>query len=284
MAGAGKRRSDAPSVADLHRVEPGAPFLVTSFDPAATPGVDERRARREIPETVAELAELQERLWVEGERSLLVVLQGMDTSGKGGTVKHVFQGLNPAGIDVTSFKQPTEEERRHHYLWRIRRRLPGPGSIMIFDRSHYEDVLVVRVEGLVPDAVWSRRYPELRRFEARTVEGGTTIIKCFLAISFEEQRERLLARLEDPRKRWKFHEGDLDARAKWPEYLAAYEDAIRACSTEVAPWYAIPADHKWYRNWAVARIVLETLRAMDPRIPVPELDVESLKRRLAPPN
>ncbi len=278
-------RSDGRSIRALHRVDPGTPFLLSEFDPASTPGMDdESRARGETPETGDALAELQERLWVEGERSLLVVLQGMDTSGKGGTVEHVFQGLNPAGVDVTSFKQPTPEERRHHYLWRVRRRLPEPGSIMIFDRSHYEDVLVVRVERLVPDEVWFKRYPEIRRFEAEVAAHGTTILKFFLAISYDEQRERLLARLEDPLKRWKFREGDLETRARWPEYVAAYEDAIRACSTEAAPWFVIPADHKWYRNWAVARIVLETLRDMDPRIPVPDLDVDDLERRLAPPN
>lgn len=269
----------------LHRVEPGAPLILSELDPRETPGIEDgERARAEVPDTVAELAELQERLWVEGTRSLLVVLQGMDTSGKGGTVEHVFQGLNPAGIDVTTFKQPTDEELRHHFLWRIRRRLPEPGRIMVFDRSHYEDVLVVRVEELVPDGVWSRRYREIRRFEERIAERGTTVLKFFLAISYEEQRERLLDRLDEPLKRWKFREADLDARAKWPEYLAAYEDAIRACTTEIAPWYAIPADHKWYRNWAVSRIVLETLREMDPRIPIPDLDVEDLKRRLAPPS
>jgi PPK2 family polyphosphate:nucleotide phosphotransferase len=285
MAGARGARDGGRNVRDLHRVEPGLPYLLTELDAGATPGIDdEDRAREDVPDTVAELAELQERLWVEGTRSLLVVLQGMDTSGKGGTVEHVFQGLNPAGVDVTSFKQPTEEERRHHYLWRIRRRLPEPGRIMIFDRSHYEDVLVVRVEGLVPDGVWSRRYREIRRFEERVAARGTTILKFFLAISYDEQRERLLARLDDPLKRWKFREGDLDARARWHEYVAAYEDALRACSTATAPWYAIPADHKWYRNWAVSRIVLETLREMDPRIPIPDLDVDRLKRRLAPPN
>ena len=260
-------------------------MLLSAFDAGATPGIDdEDRAREEVPDTVEELAGLQERLWVEGERSLLVVLQGMDTSGKGGTVEHVFHGVNPAGIDVTSFKQPTDEERRHHYLWRIRRRLPEPGRIMIFDRSHYEDVLVVRVEGLVSDAVWFKRYREIRRFEDQVAARGTTILKFFLAISYDEQRERLLDRLDDPLKRWKFREGDLDTRAKWLAYVAAYEDALRACSTEAAPWYAIPADRKWYRNWAVSRIVLETLSEMDPRIPIPELDVEALKRRLAPPN
>jgi PPK2 family polyphosphate:nucleotide phosphotransferase len=283
MAGARKGR-DRGTVRDLHRVEPGLPFLLTELDARATPGIDdEDRAREDVPDTIAQLAELQERLWVEGTRSLLVVLQGMDTSGKGGTVEHVFQGLNPAGVDVTSFKQPTEEERRHHYLWRIRRRLPEPGRIMIFDRSHYEDVLVVRVEGLVPDAVWFPRYREIRRFEDQVAARGTTILKFFLAISYDEQRERLLDRLEDPLKRWKFREGDLETRAKWPEYVAAYEDAIRACTTEAAPWYAIPSDHKWYRNWAVSRIVLETLRELNPRIPVPELDVDRLRRRLAPP-
>jgi PPK2 family polyphosphate:nucleotide phosphotransferase len=272
-------------VSDLHRVEPGAPILLSEVDAGKTPGIDdEDRAREAIPDTVAQLADLQERLWVEAERSLLVVLQGMDTSGKGGTVEHVFQGLNPAGVDVTSFKQPTAQELRHHFLWRIRRRLPGPGQIMIFDRSHYEDVLVVRVKGLVPDAILPTRYREIVRFEERVAALGVTILKFFLCISYDEQRERLLARLDEPLKRWKFREGDLETRARWPEFVAAYEDAIRFSSTASAPWYVIPADHKWYRNWAVSRIVLETLREMDPQVPIPALDVEDLRRRLAPPN
>jgi PPK2 family polyphosphate:nucleotide phosphotransferase len=284
----GRGREDgagARSICDLHRVEPGSPLVLSELDPSDTPGIgDEERARAEVPETVAETAELQERLWVEGERSLLVVLQGMDTSGKGGTVEHVFQGLNPAGVDVTSFKQPTAEELRHHFLWRIRRRLPQPGQIVIFDRSHYEDVLIVRVDRLLPDAELPRRYREIVRFEERVAARGTTILKFFLCISYDEQRERLLARLDEPLKRWKFREGDLETRARWPEFVAAYEDAIRFSSTDTAPWYVIPADRKWYRNWAVSRIVLETLRDMNPKIPIPDLDVEDLKRRLAPPN
>jgi PPK2 family polyphosphate:nucleotide phosphotransferase len=273
-----------PTIADLLRPDVDGPIL-PGIDPRATPGVRDRAEAEAAMAGIADrLDELQERLWVEGSRSLLVVLQGMDTGGKGGTVRHVFSAMNPAGVEVASFKKPTEEELSHDFLWRIERRLPVPGEIVVFDRSHYEDVLVARVRSLVPETTWRTRYDEIVAFERRVVATGTTIVKCMLHISYEEQRERLLARLDDPSKHWKFNEADIEERARWLEYQAAYEDAIRECSTDVAPWYVIPADRKWYRNWAVSMLLVETLERLDPRLPQPDLDVEALKARLAPPN
>jgi PPK2 family polyphosphate:nucleotide phosphotransferase len=192
--------------------------------------------------------------------------------------------MNPAGVEVTSFKKPTEEELANHFLWRIERRLPVPGEVVVFDRSHYEDVLIVRVRQLVPEEQWRPRFEEIRAFEERVAASGTTIVKCMLHISYEEQRERLLARLDDPAKHWKFNEGDIEERTRWQDYQAAYEEAIRECSTDVAPWYVVPADRKWYRNWAISSLLVETLEQMDPRLPQPELDVAALKERLQPPN
>jgi PPK2 family polyphosphate:nucleotide phosphotransferase len=223
-------------------------------------------------------------LWAEQRRSLLLVLQGMDTSGKDGTIKHVFRGLNPSSIEVAVFKRPTDEERRQHFLWRIERRLPQPGQIGIFNRSHYEDVITVPVLHLEPEETWQTRFDEINEFERKVVDRGTTIVKVFLHISYDEQRERLLARLENPDKQWKFDEQDVEQRAKWTEYQAAYETAISRCHTDDAPWFVVPADRKWYRNWAVAGLLFETLDAMDPQYPHPHLDIDALKARLAPPN
>jgi PPK2 family polyphosphate:nucleotide phosphotransferase len=273
-----------PTISELLRPDVDGPIL-PGIDPRATPGVPDRKAAEgEMAELADRLDELQERLWVEGSRSLLVVLQGMDTSGKGGTVRHVFSAMNPAGVEISSFKKPTEDELAHHFLWRIERKLPVPGEIVVFDRSHYEDVLVARVRSLVPEDVWRSRYREIVAFEERVAAAGTTIVKCMLHISYEEQRERLLARLDDPSKHWKFNEADLEERSRWAEYQAAYEEAIRECSTEQMPWYVIPADRKWYRNWAVSRLLVETLERIDPRLPQPDLDVDALKARLQPPN
>jgi PPK2 family polyphosphate:nucleotide phosphotransferase len=272
-------------VRDLLRAGGDGNAILPGIDPRATPGVDDREtAEAAVPELADRLDHLQERLWVEGKRSLLVVLQGMDTSGKGGTVRHVFSSMNPAGVDVASFKKPTDEELRHDFLWRIERRLPDAGQVMVFDRSHYEDVLIVRVRSLVPEAVWRPRYREIVEFEERVAAAGTTIVKCMLHISYDEQRERLLARLDDPEQHWKFHEGDLEERRRWQDYQAAYEEAIRECSTEEAPWFVVPSDRKWYRNWAVSSLLVETLGDMDPQLPRPDLDVDALKRQLQPPN
>ena len=270
------------SIRSLLVAHPEQPSVLP--DPRSTPGVRARKeAERAIGRRVERFAELQERLWAERQRSVLLVLQGMDTSGKNGAIKHVFRGLNPVGIDVASFERPTDEELAHHFLWRIERRLPQPGQLEIFNRSHYEDVLVVRVMGLVPEEEWRGRYAEILNFERRIAESGTTIVKVCLHISFEEQRHRLLARLDDPDKHWKFDEADLEQRARWDDFMSAYEAAIRECHTAAAPWYVVPADRKWYRNWAVAGILLETLKDMDPRFPRPDLDVAALRARLAPP-
>jgi PPK2 family polyphosphate:nucleotide phosphotransferase len=256
----------------------------TSVDPDASPGADRKRAEDELADLRDRLEDLQERLWAEGTRSLLLVLQGMDTSGKGGTVGHVLSSMNPAGVDVAAFKNPTDEELAHDFLWRIEQRLPDPGEIVVFDRSHYEDVLVVRVHGLVDEPTWQARYDRINEFERRVAEAGTTIVKCFLHISYDEQRERLLARLDDPTKHWKFRERDIDERELWPDYMATYDDAIARCSTDEAPWFVIPADHKWYRDWAVGTVLVDTLERMDPRYPPTDLDVPALKARLAPPH
>ena len=273
------------SVRELLRARPAEGTVqLAGYDPRATPGVKSRkRAEAEFADDAERLATLQEQLYAGGTRSLLLVLQGLDTSGKDGVVKHVIGEVNPSGVRITSFKVPTEREARHHFLWRIRNALPAPGQIGIFNRSHYEDVGVVRVHGLAPAATIERRYGEINRFERRLAEGGTEIVKCWLHLSYDEQRERLLARLADPTKRWKFKESDIDERARWADYLAAYETAIARCSTDEAPWYVVPADRKWYRNWAVTRLLLEHLGGMGLTYPDPHLDVERLAARLAPP-
>jgi PPK2 family polyphosphate:nucleotide phosphotransferase len=234
------------------------------------------------------LATLQEALFAEATagspRRVLVVLQGMDTSGKGGVIKHVVGLVNPQGVTIASFKKPTAEEREHHFLWRVRRQVPRPGFLGIFDRSHYEDVLVARVRGLAPEDVIEGRYDEVNRFEEDLADEGVTVVKCFLHISYDEQRARLLARLDDPTKHWKFNPGDLEERKLWPAYQEAYQLALARCSTDTAPWYVVPSDRKWYRNWAVGRLLLETLTAMAPTYPPTDLDVPALEACLAPPN
>ena len=205
----------------------------------------------------------------------------MDTSGKGGAIRHAIGLVDPQGVRIKAFKAPTDEERKHDFLWRIEREVPGPGMIGIFDRSQYEDVLVVRVNGLVPEKVWQSRYDEINAFEQRLVDDGTVIIKCFLHISSAEQKERLLARLEDPSKHWKYNPGDVDVRGQWDDYQAAYADALGRCSTQHAPWYVIPSDRKWYRSWAVAQLLAEHLRTLDLEWPVADFDVEVEKARVA---
>jgi len=205
----------------------------------------------------------------------------MDTSGKGGVIRHAIGMVDPQGVKIKAFKQPTEQERSHPFLWRITRELPQPGMIGIFDRSHYEDVLVVRVNELVAKSVWSARFRSINNWEAKLAAKGTVIIKCFLHVSAEEQKARLLARLDDPTKFWKYNPGDVDERAKWPAYAEAYQAALEKCNTEVAPWYVVPADRKWYRNWAVAQILLEHLRALNLTWPPPDFDVAAEKLRVA---
>jgi len=268
------------AVRDLLRA--GGDFRMPDVDPDSTPGLKggKKKAQRDIERHQEELFELHQRLYAEHARSLLVVLQGMDTSGKDGTVTHVMRNFNPQGVVITAFKAPTADERRHGFLWRIRKRLPQPGAIGIFNRSHYEDVLIARVHELAPRAVIERRYRQINDFESELVRGRTTVVKLCLHISYEEQRKRLIDRLEDPDKRWKFNEHDIDERGRWAGYMAAYGRAISRCSTPSAPWYVVPADDKLYRNWAVTMILVETLRAMDPRYPRPKLDIPRLLKRL----
>ena len=267
-------------------VTPGAPVDLDALDPRATPRAPGGKARTKaaMEEVGAPLADLQESLYAERGRRVLIVLQGMDTSGKGGVIEHVFGLVNPQGVHIHSFKKPSPEEQRHHFLWRVRRALPAPGMLGIFDRSHYEDVLVARVHGLAEPAVVEKRYAEINTFEARLAADGVTLLKCFLNVSYDEQRARLLARLDDPTKHWKFNPGDLAERARWADYQEAYRIALERTSTDAAPWYAVPADRKWYRNWAIGRLLLETLRELDPKYPTPDLDVPALKKALQPPN
>ena len=273
------------SIADRLRAPPGTVDL-NAIDTRATPGLQGREGRRREAAGQARerIATLQEQLYAEGrsggKRSVLIVLQGMDTSGKGGTVKHVVGQADPAGIEVVAFRAPTPEERRRGFLWRIRRRLPEPGMIAAFDRSHYEDVVAARVRGIVDRRTWSRRYGVINRFEEQLAAHGTLIVKCFLHISPEEQRERLLARLEDPTKHWKYRPGDLHDRALWGDYMRAYGDAIERCSTDAAPWYVVPADRKWYRNWAISSLLVERLEQLGLGWPAPAYDVEEQKALL----
>jgi PPK2 family polyphosphate:nucleotide phosphotransferase len=275
----------AASVRDALRVQPGAVNLagyetLGSLDS----GGKKSKKSKSMAIGAGQLAGLQERLFAEHTRSLLLVLQGIDTAGKGGVVSHVVGLLGPEGVICTAFKQPSAEEQAHHFLWRIRKRLPGPGMVSVFDRSHYEDVLVPRVHELIPEAEWRRRYQEINEFEAGLAETGTTVVKCFLHISYTTQRERLLARLSDPDKRWKFQVGDINERAFWSDYEAAFAGMLQECSTEAAPWYVVPSDDKPFRNWAVGQILAETLTELDPQYPRPDLDLDHLRARLAPPH
>jgi PPK2 family polyphosphate:nucleotide phosphotransferase len=277
------------SVREALAVRPGTVNLA-GYDTAATPLAPQKKGQltKQLKADASMLASLQERLYAEavagvGHRSVLLVLQGIDTSGKGGVVEHVVGQFGPAGVRVTAFKKPTPEELAHHFLWRIRKALPKPGLVGVFDRSHYEDVIVTRVHELVPEAEWRQRYQEINAFEAELVAGGTTIVKCFLHISYATQRERLLARLDDPTKHWKFNEGDIDERAYWADYQAAFAGMLQNCCTEAAPWYVVPSDNKAYRNWAISQILREVLTELDPQYPDPHLDLERLQGRLQPP-
>jgi PPK2 family polyphosphate:nucleotide phosphotransferase len=262
----------------LRPVSPRGPIRIGDRDARRPKGVPRGDELKEKTKALLDrLTDLQERLYAESKRSLLVVLQGRDTCGKDGTIRRVFDAVNPQGCVVTSFKKPSEVELSHDYLWRIHHAIPANGTIGIFNRSHYEDVLVVRVRGLVPRAVWAKRYQQINDFERVLAENGVTILKFFLHISRDEQKERLLARLEDLSKQWKFKEGDLGERELWDSYTAAYRDALRKCSTPWAPWYVVPADKKKVRDYLVAEAVVNTLTRMKPRYPKLEGDVEKLK-------
>ncbi|MGH3332135.1 MAG: PPK2 family polyphosphate kinase [Nocardioidaceae bacterium] len=279
------KRKRAGSVVKALTVPPGKVDLA-SHDPRATPEFDGGKAagKAALAAMDDELSDLQERLFAEGRtggsRSLLLVLQGMDTAGKGGVMRHTVDLFDPQGVRIKAFGPPTDEERRHDFLWRIRRELPAPGQIGVFDRSHYEDVLVARVRGLSPGSEIEERYDAINRFEEELVGSGTTVVKCMLHISPEEQRERLLARLDDPTKLWKFDPADIDDRALWSSYQEAYEVALGRCNTSAAPWLLVPSDRKWYRNWAVGAVLLETMRTLELGWPKPTFDVEEQRRRL----
>lgn len=227
-----------------------------------------------------ELEGLQELMYAEGKNRLLVILQAMDTGGKDGVIRHVFEGVNPQGVKVASFKTPTAIELSHDYLWRIHQHTPGKGEVVIFNRSHYEDVLVVRVHELVSETVWSKRFDHLNEFEHILADEGTTILKFFLHIDLKEQAERFLARVEDPTKNWKFNPGDLDERARWEDYQKAYEDVLNRTSTPWAPWFVIPSNKKWYRDWLISKIIIKTLKDLKMEYPVPVEGLETYHKRL----
>lgn len=275
------------SLRELLRV-PSGPVTVADFDPGAMPGFP-GKGKADAPAQAAlieeRLSDLQERLYANGRESsdaprVLVVLQGMDTSGKGGVIRHAIGMVDPQGISLKAFKAPTAAERRHDFLWRIRREAPQAGMIGIFDRSQYEDVLIGRVDELVPVEEWKQRYQQINDFEAELVEQGTRVVKCFLNISRDEQKARLMERLDNPEKYWKYNPGDVDSRSKWGAYMEAYGDALQQCNPDSAPWYVIPSDRKWYRNWAVAQILLEVLEEMDLTWPEADFDVAEEKRRV----
>jgi PPK2 family polyphosphate:nucleotide phosphotransferase len=271
------------SITDVLRL-PAGPVDLTTIDPGGHPADDgdKEQGEADLDALGPELADLQERLYAtrDAGRSVLLVLQGMDTSGKGGVLEHTVGLVSPAGVKVTSFKAPTDEEKAHDFLWRIEKALPPAGLIGVFDRSHYEDVLIVKVHEWADAAEIERRYEAINAFEKRLADNGTTIVKCMLHISPETQKERLLARLEDPTKHWKYNPGDLDERALWPAYRDAYEIALERTNTDVAPWHVIPSDRKWYRNLAIGHLLLGALRGLDLQWPVADFDVAAEIQRL----
>ena len=262
------------------------PVDLSSIETDAAPGFDGSKTdgKAALAAMGPELADLQERLWAErtagSERRVLLVLQGMDTSGKGGVLRHTIGLVDPQGVRITSFKAPSEEERAHDFLWRIEKGLPEAGFIGVFDRSHYEDVLIARVRGFADPTEIERRYGAINDFEARLVDEGFSIIKCMLHVGPDEQKERLAERLANPEKHWKYNPGDLDERALWPAYREAYEVALERTHTDVAPWHVVPADKKWFRNLAVGQLLLDTLRGLDPQWPAADFDGEAETKRL----
>jgi PPK2 family polyphosphate:nucleotide phosphotransferase len=251
------------------KVKPGTRVRLRTLDPDATLGHDKASAVAATQAQMERLRDLQDRLWAEARHSVLVVLQGIDAAGKDGTIAKVMEAFNPQGCPVSSFKVPTPEELAHDFLWRVHKRAPGKGEIGIFNRSHYEDVLVVRVHGLAPRQVWSKRYEQINAFERTLAESGTTIVKFFLSIDRDEQRKRIQSRYDDPKKRWKFKLGDLEERKLWDDYQAAFDDALSKTSTPWAPWYVIPANRNWLRNLSVATILADTIADLRPAYPKP---------------
>jgi PPK2 family polyphosphate:nucleotide phosphotransferase len=274
-----------PRVSDLLRLPPG-PVDLTAHDTRATPGFvgDKVAGKQELAGLAPAISDLQERLFAHGrtggKRRLLLVLQGMDTSGKGGTMRHAVGLMDPQGVRIKAFGPPTAEERRRGFLWRIRHALPAPGEVGVFDRSHYEDVLIARVRELATPATIERRYAAINDFESKLVGAGCDVVKVMLHISSGEQKARLMARLDDPTKHWKYKPGDVDERLLWDDYRQAYEIALERCNTEDAPWHIVPADRKWYRNWAITRLLIEHLDGLGLDWPPPDYDVELERKRL----
>jgi PPK2 family polyphosphate:nucleotide phosphotransferase len=263
----------------LFRVEPGTNVSLKEVDPNFTAGQCKNEAAKQVEKLDRKLRELQYLIYSEGKRSLLICLQALDGAGKDGTINHVLGSMNPQGTRVHGFKAPTEEERKHDFLWRIQQQVPKPGEVVIFNRSQYEDVLVVRVHDIVPRDVWEKRYDQINEFEKQLVESGTHILKFFLHISPEEQLERFKLRLDDPARHWKISESDYAEREFWDDYTRAYEDALSKTSTEHAPWFIIPSNNKWFRNLAVARIVVETMESLGMKLPEPRVDIEEIRRK-----
>jgi PPK2 family polyphosphate:nucleotide phosphotransferase len=259
------------------RVKPGAKVSLADYDPADTgPYRSAEDAADTLRQHIEELGHLQQVLYAESRRAVLIVLQGMDASGKDGTIRHVMSGLNPQGVGVVSFKVPNDEERAHDYLWRIHKATPRYGQMAIFNRSQYEDVLVVRVHDLAPKKVWKKRFDQINEFEHILTQNNVVILKFFLHVSKDEQKRRLEERLHDPKRTWKFSVKDVEERRYWDDYVEAYEDVLSKCSTKRAPWYVVPADHKWYRNLVVAETVVEAMRAMDLKYPEPAEDLSKI--------
>jgi PPK2 family polyphosphate:nucleotide phosphotransferase len=260
-----------------YRIKPGQKVDLKDFDPSDSSGFKggKETAYSELLKLTKELITLQELLYAEHRHKVLIVLQAMDTGGKDGTIRHVFEGVNPQGVRVASFKEPTPIEKDHDYLWRVHQQMPENGEIVIFNRSHYEDVLIVRVHDLVASDIWEQRYEQINAFEKMLSDEGTTILKFFLNISPDEQKKRLLDRLKDKTKQWKFNPGDLNERKLWKKYMQAYEDVLSRTSTHRAPWYIVPANRKWYRDWVITTTIIDALKGLDMKYPKPDFDVKA---------
>ena len=262
---------------DRLRVDPGSPAAIAARDPADRLGLEKHEGERRLEELDSRIDDLQYRLYAEGRRSVLLILQGLDASGKDGVIRRVFVGVNPIGLEFRSFGVPAGAEVEHDYLWRIHAALPARGKVGVFNRSHYEDVVAVRMLELAPEEVWRRRYEHIRAFERMLVDEGTAIVKVFLNVSREEQRVRLQERIDDPRKRWKFRRDDLAVRERFADWIAAWDDALTETSTDFAPWHVVPADRNWLKALAVAELLCATLERLDPQVPEPESGLEGLR-------
>ncbi|HXS75920.1 MAG TPA: polyphosphate kinase 2 family protein [Terracidiphilus sp.] len=261
------------------RISPGDQIRLRDFDPSYTGNDGKRDALGKVEELREKMGDLQQRLFAERKRSLLIILQALDAGGKDGVIKHVIGSMNPDGCHVANFKEPTERELAHDFLWRVEAQTPARGEVAIFNRSHYEDVLIVRVHNLVPKSTWSQRYAQINDFEGRLIQNGTRILKFFLHISKEEQLQRFEQRLDDPAKHWKISEADYSEREYWDDYLRAYEDAITKCNSDDAPWFIIPADHKWFRDLAISEIIVSTMESMNFQVPQPTVNIEDIRRK-----